>query len=55
MHRFTLLNSHSGDPVENGLEGRQADGRETNSESLAIAQQRGDGDLVQGGGDGKVV
>lgn len=55
MHRFTLLNSHSGDPVENGLEGRQADGRETNSEGLTIAQQRGDGDLVQGGGDGKVV
>lgn len=55
VHKFTLLNSHSGDPVENGLEGRQADGRETSSEGLAIAQQRGDGDLVQGGGDGKVV
>lgn len=57
MHRFTFFNSHTGSPVEDGLGGRQVDGRETSLEGLAIAQESGDGDLVQGGGggDGKVV
>ena len=57
MHRFTFFNNYTGRPVEDGLRGRQVDGRETSLEGLAIAQERGDGDLVQGGGggDGKVV